>query len=361
MRDGHAVLPERLEALFADLAEQGFVPGRVAWVSRRHAAVITAEGQQRSVVSRRLQHEGEASGGEGLPAVGDWVAVRPAEPGGSAVVEEILPRSTTFLRRDPGEATRVQVVAANVDTVFMMHALTRPLKPGRLARELVLAYEGGATPVAVLTKADLVDDPGPSVEAARVVGQELDVRVISNVTGEGIDALACYLEPGMTVALLGPSGVGKSSLVNRLVGAEVRPTGPVRKSDDKGRHVTASRELIALSGGAHVIDTPGMRALGLWEAEGGLSRTFADIQELAAGCRFRDCAHEHEPGCAVIRAAEDGTLPAGRLESYRALGKELDHLASEQEIKARLERKRQDKMLAKSVAEVYRLKGKSRR
>jgi ribosome biogenesis GTPase len=288
-------------------------PGRVSRVDRGVVTVLTADGAVR------------AARGSELPATGDWVLV---EGDDEPVVAVILPRRSAFVRGDPmdGSARNAQVVASNVDTVFVTQALDTGVKLRRLERELVLAFESGADPVVVLTKADLVTD---AVDEAAVASSAAGAPVIvtSAVTGLGIDELRRYTGTGRTVALVGASGAGKSTLVNELVGDEVRDTGAVRETDQRGRHTTTARELVLLPDGGVLIDTPGLRAVTLWLADDGFRRAFADIETLATSCRFHDCVHDREPGCAVQQAVADGTLDAARVQHYRELDAELDRVA----------------------------------
>ncbi|MEO7836875.1 MAG: ribosome small subunit-dependent GTPase A [Acidimicrobiales bacterium] len=254
-----------------------------------------------------------------LPATGDWVVVR-LEPRPS--VEHILPRSSTLERAG-------QVLAANVDVVLVVAALDRPLNLNRLERELVLAWDSGAQPVVVLTKADASPDAAMSAKtvAARAVGVE--VILTSATTGEGVDDVAAQLRPNRSGVLLGPSGAGKSTLVNRLLRGGTEATGEVREGDHKGRHTTSSRHLLVVPGGGVLIDTPGLRSVGLAGAEGGVSMTFPDVEEMAQGCRFRDCRHAGEPRCAVAAAVADGRLDPDRVASYRKLQAEMEETGRE--------------------------------
>lgn len=321
---------DRLAELFDQRPDPATTPGRVARVHRINCDVATADGE----VVARPGPSVEQQIGAPLPAAGDWVAVRPApgaEDGDELLVDWVLPRWSAITRRDPADRTTRQVLAANVDVVLVVHGLDQELNLRRIERSLVLAHASGAEPVVVLTKADLVDDADEVAERVRAVALDADLIVASGVTGHGIAALLDHARPDRTLALIGASGAGKSTLVNALVGDEVQDTGAVREGDAKGRHTTIRRELVPLPGGGVLIDTPGLRGLGLWDAEEGVALAFADIEDLATRCRFRDCAHEHEPGCAVKAAIESGDLDARRLESYRRLVDEIDELEQRQE------------------------------
>lgn len=303
---------------------EGRVPARVVVAHARALRVRGSSGEQLAETSGRLRHD--ALGPEELPAVGDWVALEARPDRGRALVHAVLPRRTAFVRRAAGDHTVRQVLAANVDTVFLVMGLDRDYNPRRIERALVLAWESGADPVVLLNKADLCED----VEARRVeietVAPEVPVRVTAAKAGLGLEKLAPWLQRGKTVALLGSSGVGKSTLVNRLLGEERQKTRAVRATDQRGRHTTTHRELVVLPGGGLLVDTPGLRELQLWASEEGLASAFGDVEALAPRCRFRDCAHESEPGCAVLAAVEKGMLPEARLASYRKLRAELRSL-----------------------------------
>ncbi len=308
--------------------------GRVVRVERGESDVITAAGPVRA------QSDSQRSQSELAPATGDWVDLAPAE--GGLLIERILPRRTTLARRDPGEQGVSQVLVTNVDTVFIVHGFDRPLAPGRLERCLVLVWASGAEPVVVLTKADLVGTSTISaIEAdeveATVTAIAPSVRMVRISARAGIDdaALKEWIRPGSTTALLGESGSGKSTLVNRLVGVEVQPTTEVRAKDRKGRHTTITRDLLLLPGGGLVIDTPGIRAVGLWGGEEALVEVFADIEELAGACRFVNCGHSNEPGCTVIAAIDSGRLDSRRLDRYRQMATEIAELEARDEARSR--------------------------
>ena len=249
-------------------------------------------------------------------------------------------RGSTDRGRDASIATGAQVVAANVDSVFLVHALDADLRARRLERELVVVHDSGATPVVVMTKADLVDDPEERLTPVRHTVGDVAVHAVSTITGAGLDGLEAALRPGLTVALIGPSGAGKSTLINRLAGSEILPTGAVRESDQRGRHTTVARELVLLPSGALLVDTPGLRSVGLWDADEGFEEAFADIEALATGCRFADCAHRAEPGCAVREAVARGELDRERLDAYLRLDAELDQLADRDVTRKRVAAKR---------------------
>lgn len=345
-----------------DLAEQfepharaGLTPGRVAVQHRGAYDVLTEHGELRCDVRGRLFDE--ASSPADLPAVGDWVAVS-ARPGdGTGTVEAVLPRRTRFSRKTAWQAAEEQVLAANVDVVFLVSSLNEDLNPRRLERYLILARESGALPVVVLTKADLHPDAAAAVREVESIAAGLPVIAISSKTGEGLAQVASYLGPGTTAALLGSSGVGKSTLVNTLAGSELLTTQEIR-DDGKGRHTTTRRELVQLPGGALVIDTPGMRELQLWVADEGLEEAFEDVTALFEHCRFSDCAHDREPGCAVKQALADGTLDAARWESYRKLEAELAHLERRLDKRALAEERRRWKAMSAAGKEAARLKGR---
>jgi ribosome biogenesis GTPase len=312
-----------------------FLPGRVARVDRGVATVLVAAGPVRAALD---------PGACGAVATGDWVLVSDSDDHDTSVLA-LVPRRSAFIRGDPreGVAIEAQVVAANIDTVFVVQSLTNGPNLRRLERELILAWQSGASPVVVLTKRDLIDDASyvdDAVESIRRIASDVPVIVMSAVTGVGIDALAEYATSGRTVALVGASGVGKSTLVNRLAGSDVQATFEVRERDQRGRHTTTARELVPLPSGGLLVDTPGLRAVALWESDEGIERAFADIELLAQQCKFRDCRHETEPGCEVQRAADDGRLDPLRLESYRRLQAELDQQAVMVEEAARRERAR---------------------
>ena len=322
---------------FAPHAQEGLVPGRV---TREHRGLLRVQGEDREYVAElagRLRHE--ARGRADLPAVGDWVALRRPTQGLRATVQAMLPRRSRFARKAAGDEHDAQVAAANVDTVFLVTGLDRDFNLRRIERYLVLASESGARPVVLLNKADLSED----AEAARVrvesVAAGAPVHLIAAREGRGLEQLAPYLQPRQTIALLGSSGAGKSTLLNRLAGTE-QATREVRASDSRGRHTTTHRQMFLLPQGALMVDTPGMRELQLWEAESGIEAAFDDVEALAVSCRFTDCAHAAEPGCAVRAAVDAGGLDAARFESYQKLRREQEHVSLEQDKRARSEANR---------------------
>ena len=293
---------------------QALVAGRVVRTSRRFTYVATVDGLVQALAPHEL---------EPPPVAGDWVALWDGGVERGARVEAVASRTTELARRDPAGGSEGQVLAANVDLVLAVFGLDRPVRPGRVERSLVLAHDSGAVPVVVLTKVDAVDDADQQAAAVRALSGEVDVVLVSSVTGAGTDELTALLAPHRTAVLVGESGAGKSTLVNRLAGREVQRTAEVRTADAKGRHTTVTRDLIVLDGGGVVIDTPGLRALGLLDSAGGVAATFDDIDTLAGQCRFRDCAHGDEPGCAVTTAVAAGTLDPERLVRYHVVLAEL--------------------------------------
>jgi ribosome biogenesis GTPase len=337
-------------ASFAPHAEEGLAPARVMRELKGEYALETGAGKMTASPAGRLWHGEESLGS---PAVGDWVAVRPpasaSEPG---LIRAVLPRRSKFSRKAAGTRTDEQVVAANVDTIFLMTGLDGDFNPRRIERYLAAGWESGAEPVLVLSKADLAEVTADLEERIRRVEEialGVPVHAVSSRTGQGMEALRAYLKPGRTVSALGSSGVGKSTLINFLLGKDVQRTGSVREGDDRGRHTTTHRALFITPSGALLLDTPGMRELQLWEADEGLGVTFADIEELAESCRFNDCAHEGTPGCAVEAAVAAGTLDAGRVESYRKLQLEQRHVRAKQDQVSRLREKQRIKALVKSA------------
>ncbi|HVE46488.1 MAG TPA: ribosome small subunit-dependent GTPase A [Acidimicrobiales bacterium] len=297
---------ERVSTLYRSVAEPFHVPARVSRVDRDRCSAHTATGKLRATA-------------DVLPATGDWVVIS-LDPG--PAVQHILPRRSTLERAG-------QVLAANVDLVLVVASLDRPLNLNRVERELVLAWDSGAVPVVVLTKADASDEAAVLAEtvSARAVGVE--VLLTSAATGLGVDAVSALLRPNRSAVFLGPSGSGKSTLVNRLLKENRQAIGEVRAGDHKGRHTTSSRHLLVVPGGGVLIDTPGLRSVGLDGAEGGVAMTFPDVEEMAEQCRFRDCVHTNEPGCAVVAAVADGRLDRDRVASYRKLQAELEESGRE--------------------------------
>ena len=296
-------------------------PARVAEEFRGHYRLLAAGGAWLGELAGRLRFD--AASREDLPAVGDWVAAQHRAGSDRATIHRVLARRSKFSRQAAGTRGDEQIVACNVDTVLLVTSLNREFSPRRIERYLTMIWESRARPAIVLNKADLCAERGGFVNEAEAVALGVPIHVTSAATGEGVDALDAYLSRGQTVALLGSSGVGKSTLINRLLGTEQQATKPVREEDDRGRHATTSRQMMVLPRGGVLIDTPGMRELQLWESPGGLAQTFADVEALAAQCRFDDCSHAREPGCAVRAAVEDGRVEGARLESYHKLQREL--------------------------------------
>jgi ribosome biogenesis GTPase len=321
-------------------------PGRVAIEFNYLYRVYVEGGDIEAARSGRITHQASSRGQ--LPAVGDWVAVRQREGERGAIVG-VLPRRTRFSRRVAGGTTDEQVVAANVTTLFTVMALDADFSVRRLERYLLMARESGALPVVLLTKPDLADDLAARVTEVAVVAGEAAVHVVSPRTGDGLEHVRAMLAPGRTGALVGSSGVGKTTIMNWLTGGTPRRTRDVRASDSKGRHTTSHRELVLLPGGGLVIDTPGMRELQLWDAGDSVRQTFDDIETLAAGCHFSDCRHRDEPRCAVKAAVAEGRLDSARLESYRRLHDELSFLARQQDQRAQIEEKRRGKVMGKAL------------
>jgi ribosome biogenesis GTPase len=320
------------EAEFAPYAEQGLLCGRVVRVDRGQADVVTAEGLIRADTALVTPHDPLR-----VICTGDWAAVEPA--GDPRLIRTLLPRRTAFVRSTSSQRSEGQILAANVDHAVVAVSLAVELDLGRIERFLALAWESGAMPLVVLTKADLVPDAtGLSylVEDVETVAPGVRVLPVSSATGQGVDALAAVVATGTSV-LLGVSGAGKSTLANTLLGKDVMEVQAIRDIDGKGRHTTTTRNLLVLPGGGVLIDTPGLRGVGLWDAAAGVDQVFAEIGELAQECRFHDCGHVAEPGCAVLGAIEDGTLPERRLESWRKLMRENRRIVAKTDARLRQE------------------------
>lgn len=338
------------------LARPDTRPARVLQQARTRPLVHDGEAEIAAILPGRAHADPDAE----WPVVGDWVAIRGGGADDLAVIEAVLPRRTAFARKVPGAVTREQVLVANLDVLFIVTGLDGDFNLRRLERFVSQAWASGATPVVLLNKADACDDVDGRQLAAELVAPGVDVLPLSARSGEGVDALAPYLAPGRTVALVGSSGVGKSTLVNRLLGYERMATGGVREDDSRGRHTTSHRELVPLPGGGLLIDTPGLREVQLWDAGDGIAHAFSEIEGLASGCRYRDCAHVHEPGCAVREAVESGGLAADRYESYLKLQREAAYLDARQEESTRQRERQQGKEMSQRIREIERYHPKRR-
>ncbi|HLT30926.1 MAG TPA: ribosome small subunit-dependent GTPase A [Myxococcaceae bacterium] len=330
------------------LAIPGAIPARVITEYGLFCRVITEQGEWQADLPGRMRHR--AVDRTELPAVGDWVALEPLEEPSRGLIRAVLPRRSAFIRRAAGKRAEPQVLAANVDVALLVMGLDQDFSVRRLERFVALADEGGARPVVVLNKEDLCLDPDALEAEVRAALPEVTVQRACAVRGEGLEPLHALLHEGTTLALLGSSGVGKSTLINRLIGEEVQAVGDVRAFDGTGRHTTTRRELIPVRGGGVLLDTPGLREVQPWGREEALEKTFDDIFELAAGCRFSDCRHLDEPGCAVRAAIEAGTLDPARLENLRRMQQEVQAPDRRAGIQASAERRRLEQAAARRKA-----------
>jgi ribosome biogenesis GTPase len=336
------------DSFFADAfqpyEQEGLIPARVAARHHGPCELLTEHGRLGGIPAGRLE-------GIDLPAAGDWVAVRQLDGERKALIEAVLPRRTTFTRKEAWRRTVEQVVAANIDTLFLVTAFGQDLNARRLERYLVAAWDSGANPVIVVNKSDVAVDVAGDLAEVEGIAFGVPVFPVSAATGAGLEELEPYLGRGRTVALLGSSGVGKSTLVNRFAGREVLATADTGKGG-RGRHTTTNRELVPLPGGALLLDTPGMREFQLWADEAVLDSTFGDVAGLAADCRFADCTHLHEPGCAVQAALADGSLPAERFDSYLKLQREIRALELKKDARLRSEARKEWRRRHRSMRNV---------
>ena len=342
---------------FDQLPHDGLIPARVVRQDRQQYLVRSSERMHTAFLLGKMQYA--ASDPSQMPAVGDWVAIEVFEDE-QAIVHAVLPRCSAFMRKEAGGRTRQQVIAANIDTVFLVSGLDHDFNLRRIERYLVQAASSGARPVIVLNKADLCSDVATRLAAVQQVAPGVAIVVLSAQSGEGVAQLQAHIAPGQTVALLGSSGVGKSTLVNRLLGDDWQVTGAVREDDSRGRHTTSHRELFLLPDGGILIDTPGLRELQLWAEASDLDAAFADIEALGAACRFKDCSHEVEPGCAVQEALATGDLDAERFQSYLKLRREIRYLDQRQDEAARAQVKQRDKQFGKLMKKINRENPKRR-
>ena len=345
------------EAYFAPYKEQDLLPGRVGIQHKDRYVVYTEVGEVWANVRGKLRFE--AAGIHDFPAVGDWVALQLRNDNTAATIHAVLERRSKFSRKLPGKEDEEQILAANIDIVFLVMGLDANYNLRRLERYLTVAWESGARPVIVLNKIDKCNDAQEKKSEVEQIAHGTDIFLISAKHNIGIEPLRTMLTAGTTGVLLGPSGVGKSTITNLLVGKDYAQTQEVREWDDRGRHTTARRELVILPGGGLIIDTPGLRELQLWEGETGLEEVFEDIEELAAQCRFRDCKHISEPDCAVKRALEEGTLQLERYESYKKLQREISYQKRKYDSNAQRVENQKWKKISKEIKQIQ--KGSKRR
>lgn len=337
-------------AAFAPFAAEGLLPARVSLEHQHIYRVCTGHDEPLAQVAGRFRHR--AGDRQEYPAVGDWVALDRPTGHARATIQAVLPRRSRFSRKSAGDVTEEQVVAANIDLVFLVSGLDRDFNLRRIERYLVTALEGGARPVIVLNKSDLHEQLQDAVDEVTRMAGDTPVHAVSSLTREGVEVIVQYLARGRTIALLGSSGVGKSTLINALLGHERQRTRAVREKDSRGRHTTTHRELVVLPQGALLIDTPGMRELQLWESESSLAEAFDDIDAIAPACYFRDCQHDTEPKCAVKDAVARGDLSAERLAHFHRLRLEARHLEAKVDERAASEEKRKAKLLSKNIRRV---------
>ncbi len=332
---------------FAPYADQGYRAGRVAVVHRGQYHLFTEQGDVTATLTGKFRHQTQKT--EDFPAVGDWVVIQSVSDTNQALIEAVLPRKSQFSRQAAGTRTAAQIVAANIDTLFLISGLDQDFNLRRIERYLVMAWESGANPVIVLNKADICQDLDHKIMAVEDIALGIPIISLSALQQNNLDALNAYLKSGHTIALLGSSGVGKSTLTNQLMGNDVQATQAVREDDSHGRHTTTYRAMLRLPTGALLIDTPGMRELQLWLTEDSMDETFADIETLAQQCRFRDCQHQSEPGCAIQAAIETGELSANRFGNYQKLQKEQAYLHRRQDRQAQQNSKARWKSITKAL------------
>lgn len=340
------------QAVLHDYKDSDLTIARVSLQQKQFYKVMTPERDYDAVIAGKLRHE--AASTSDFPVVGDWVLVEFPEQDDKAIIKHVLPRKTK-ISRDTGsrkslkKITDEQVVVANVDLIFLVSALDADLNLRRLERYLALIWDSGASPVLVLNKADACENAEEIVQDVQEVAMGVPVHVVSAVRAQGIDELKQYLQPGITVALLGSSGVGKSTIINKLLGEEKFKIAEIGEYKDKGRHTTTHREMVMLPDGGILIDNPGMRAVQVWEGDEGISKSFEDIETYAQNCRFNDCRHVNEPECAVIEAVEQGEIPQDRYESYLKLLKEQEYRSRKENWATRQNSKRRWKSISKSI------------
>lgn len=332
---------------FLPYVGQGHTVGRIASEHKDIYRVYTESGELLANVSGKLRHQAQAR--QDFPAVGDWVVLSIDSEQRRAVINAVLPRQSKFSRKVAGEVTKEQIVATNLNTIFLVNALNNDFNLSRIERYLTLAWKSGANPVILLSKSDLCQEVENRVAEVENIAFGVPVYVVSSVRKEGLDNLTPYLTKGHTVALLGSSGAGKSTLINDIVGKEIQKVQEIREKDDRGKHTTTYLELILLPQGGLIIDTPGMRELQLWGSDEGFNDSFEDIDFYAKQCHFTDCQHQSEPGCAVRRAIEEGFLDSRRYDNYLKLQKELAYLSRKTNQQEYLANKEKWKKIAKTL------------